>query len=1072
MGADISRVRFDALRHFAGVALQQGRVLLDADFNDLVAIVDRRLRAETVDLTSFGPDPDHAGSSWVPRHTPDGFRITPQAGDLVIGRGRMYVDGLLAENHGRMLADLSAEELEEAGLEEDGLGENGFDALLGEPYGLVDTGYWTQPYWPTPDDLPEGGPHLVYLDVWQREVTHLEDPGLVEVAVGVDSSARWQTVWQVRLLEDVGAGACSAADDELPDEWLDRIRPSGGRLSVTTIAIDPEDDPCDLPPTGGYRGLENQTYRIEVHDPGATGTATFKWSRDNASVAMPVVEMVSSTVLRLATVGRDDVLRVSTGDWVEILDDHRELNQLPGVMRQVTVDDAARTITFDDALDADLQPADDTEAAARHLRIRRWDQSGSIRTAAGATIGTVDDNDGLIGIPAMPTTQIILEHGIVVSFALSSDGGEFRTGDHWIVAARTADTSIEELDNAPPLGIHHHYTRLATVTFDDGQTDCRRLWPPISTGGGDCGECTVCVTPESHANGELTVQQAIDLVRETGGTVCLAAGIYDIGDGVDLDGARAVRLRGQGLASILVARGTAITANGAIDLTIERLAVVGGIASSAAVRWRNVLRGRLRETAVLSYGSADVPSSAVELAGVQLWTTLEDNLLIGQRGVHGGDAEAGVLSAVLDVADNLVGGNIGIDLGDASIHVASCRIADNEVLAGNLGGIDATGAVWPGGTLTIAGNVVATSGAGITTGGSASVLDNVVTSLAGEPGGDGIVLEPGQFTLPPGHARVAGNRVTERAGEGISLRTAATSVDVVDNMVARVGTGITVSGRGMADHMRIAGNHVSEVNGLTEGGLTAWGIGVTGAGSVAIVDNTVVDVGVDRVEGILRVGVLVTGSTNVRVSGNVVDRVGPPDGFVGIAGGVVVVGPFDQALAHENTVRFNGREQPPGEGLWTALLVVPASQQLLLGAVDQPLRGGTRHTIELDDGAVVMTHGWALRVPTGVEHVIVSDNLLTGGGRLPTCVVNVRGDAVVDANQCDHAHGQFVGLAIGGSSITASTNRVRGPEATAVLVTAENRFAAVGNLAPGGTHLGGPGNGLPSPWDALNPSVS
>ena len=76
MSADLSRVRFDPLLDFSGVILQQGRLLLDGDFNELAAILDRRLRAETVDLTSFGPDPDHAGSSWVPRQTPDGFRIS------------------------------------------------------------------------------------------------------------------------------------------------------------------------------------------------------------------------------------------------------------------------------------------------------------------------------------------------------------------------------------------------------------------------------------------------------------------------------------------------------------------------------------------------------------------------------------------------------------------------------------------------------------------------------------------------------------------------------------------------------------------------------------------------------------------------------------------------------------------------------------------------------------------------------------------------------------------------------------------------------------------------------------
>ena len=62
MGADVSRVRFDPLRDFAGVVLQQGRLLLDADFNEFVALLDRRLRAETIDLTSFGPFYGDVGS--------------------------------------------------------------------------------------------------------------------------------------------------------------------------------------------------------------------------------------------------------------------------------------------------------------------------------------------------------------------------------------------------------------------------------------------------------------------------------------------------------------------------------------------------------------------------------------------------------------------------------------------------------------------------------------------------------------------------------------------------------------------------------------------------------------------------------------------------------------------------------------------------------------------------------------------------------------------------------------------------------------------------------------------------
>ena len=94
MGGDYDRVSFDALRDFMGVLIQQGHPILASDWNELVAILERRVRAETVDII---------GRAVVPRETPDGFEIGLAPGPvLTIGRGRMYVDGLLAENHGRI----------------------------------------------------------------------------------------------------------------------------------------------------------------------------------------------------------------------------------------------------------------------------------------------------------------------------------------------------------------------------------------------------------------------------------------------------------------------------------------------------------------------------------------------------------------------------------------------------------------------------------------------------------------------------------------------------------------------------------------------------------------------------------------------------------------------------------------------------------------------------------------------------------------------------------------------------------------------------------------------------------
>ena len=45
MSGDYSRVRFDSKNDFAAVLMQQGRVQLDSDWNELGALLDRRWRA-------------------------------------------------------------------------------------------------------------------------------------------------------------------------------------------------------------------------------------------------------------------------------------------------------------------------------------------------------------------------------------------------------------------------------------------------------------------------------------------------------------------------------------------------------------------------------------------------------------------------------------------------------------------------------------------------------------------------------------------------------------------------------------------------------------------------------------------------------------------------------------------------------------------------------------------------------------------------------------------------------------------------------------------------------------------
>jgi hypothetical protein len=1032
MAADISRVRFDPLRDFAGVVLQQGRLLLDADFNELVAVLERRLRAETSDLTSFGPDPDLQGVAWVPRQTPHAFEITASSGNLTIGRGRMYVDGLLAENHG---------------VEVDG-----FDQLLSERTGTVDTSYLAQPYWPTPDPVPTGGTFLAYLDVWHRELTYLEDPDLVEIAVGVDATARWQTAWQVRLHAVPSGTTCNTDDDDIPG-WLDLVRPSDGRLTTHEVEIPPTDDPCELPPEGGYRGLENQTYRVEIHEGGQPdGTATFKWSRENASVAQPVVEMVSTTVLRLASVGRDDVLRISNDDWVEITDDRRELDGQSGEMRQVTVDDAERTITFTGALPANLQPADADEAAARHLRVRRW------------------DSDGLIAVPASDATEIALEHGIAVSFSVATSGGRFRRGDHWIFAARTANADFDRLDHAPPLGVHHHYARLAVVTLPSNATSCRRLWPPLPTEGGESCDCTVCVTPESHSSGVLTVQDAVNQVKDEGGTVCLAAGVYDIADGVEVDGARSLRIKGQGLATILVARGTAMTITSSIGVKVESLAMISGAGAPTAVRVQGAALLDILETAILSFASGEAAAGmAIQLAGVGLLVNLRRNVLVAPVGVGiGGGDSIGLFGAGLRIEDNAVlASSRGVDLGGTAAYLLDCRVTGNDVLASQDTGIRATGAVAPGGSLEIARNRIAGPGAGIVVGADATVDANTINRLGDQSGTDGIVVDVGTLTVQPGHVRITGNRVHDRTGTGIALRTSVLTFMVKQNVLSTVGAGIAIEDKGKADRVAVEDNEVFDVATAEGAKAFAVGIHVANSGSAAVVSNTVARVGPAFKDGTEIAAILATTSEDVRIAGNTVDEIGPQDGFAGFAAGIAVVGPFERASVTDNSSRFGPGAPGPPNGTWWALLIQSAGEVRTRIASDS--------VVPLESGALAVTGAGVFAVAARGDHAGVASNTLVGGGpgNEPACRVRVGGDVVADANQCRHELAEDpTAMLLQGSSVIASGNRLRGGEAMLIIRTAENRLAAVGNLAPGGTHLNNPGAGLPSPWQPLNPNVS
>ena len=1052
MSFDCSRFTFNAWHDFLGVVMQQGRVQLDADWNEFAAQLMRRIQAGTLDTF---------GEPVVPRVTPKGFCIEATGGALTIGVGRIYVDGLLAENHGA--APLL------------------WDALLAEQTGSAALNYTAQPHYPEPPALPGGGPHLVYLDVWQREVTHLQYPHLVEKAVGVDTTARLQTVWQVKLLPNVGAALCATPDDEMPG-WLDETAPSGARLTTSTGAVAATLNPCLIPPSGGYKGLENQLYRVEIHHGGDAATATFKWSRDNATVASRVSHInTARDRLVVDSIGRDAVLDFNGGDWIEVTDDVRELHGEPGVMARIVqsdgVDDATRTLILETALPAGVFPTDLQEQTVswRNTRVRRWDQSRQVLRADGTLYVDLDlGNDGLIPVPPVGVA-LFLEDGILVNFDLDAGGGDFHVGDYWSFAARTADANIELLDQAPPRGIHHHYARLAIVNFPDTESDCRVLWPPEFEAGESCA-CDRCISPESHNDGTATLQQAVDALAQTGGVICLAVGIYRLREPLRIDNARSLRIRGKGLATQLVTEspGPVVEVSDSIGVTLEQLTVVGAAASvtpKGLIDARNVAGLALDELFLLGLSSGDTLSAGVSLSGYALGVALRECAVVADVGVAGGESEKEFLFvSALKFTDNLFLCNrIGVSLGTRSLHYGETSIARNLMLSQRDAGVRAVGAAFPGATILIEGNVLHLRGDAIVAGiDGLRILDNEIAGQA-KAEGNGIVLAPGLDPRGIGHCWITGNRIADMPGTGIAVRAPLGSALIKQNMIERMRRGIVFSEAGEATHLSIENNHLLEIAaGFNPEDESVVAIQLLATRQAAIVGNVISAFARNALQAPDIVAIRVVGGGDIRVSGNHLSDLGPDKAIRTYAAGIELVAPYTLANIADNIITRIPEGGEAAAAAWHAIRIGASIEK------------GTKVFSE----AILLTVGQNLYLMSAnrlrvflsasADSLSVRGNQIMALGCAAPLVLAVGARSILfNDNHCEaepaaNTRINFAIVELQGGAVIASQNRVRwtNNDFDAMNISGTKAFTVLGNITMGNIRIDG--GVLPAPWDALN----
>ena len=476
MKGDFTRFSYKAEKHFSSVRMQQGRPQLDSDWNEQSDIQAHRHETGGIDTI---------GGAGVPLNAPGfGITLTPDESDLAISAGRLYLDGLLVENDAPSTYSAQASgDFPKPPAIRDLL--NQYKAKLG----------------------------LVYLDVWQRHITALEDPSIREVALGgPDTTTRVKNVWQVRVLPIVGdasygayyhtyalapkageVSSCGVTDSEWAKFTASPARTLSARVKPTASSS----NACELVPRSGYQRLENQLYRVEVHQPGDLNTATFKWSRENGSVVTAWVGQ-NGNDLRVSNSGKDASLGFAAGDWVELTDDTRELQSLPGLLVQVSKVDG-NVLSLLNSAGAKLSDF------PQNPKVRRWEQKS-------------DTGDIKISIPATNDGFLVLEGGIEVKFA----GSSFQTGDYWTIPARAAMTTTEvggidwprtvsgDPIGVQPSGVVHHYYRLATIRPEGDSklkvlSDCRKFFNTLT------GITDLLAPPHTPVINDIRMQSAYPL---------------------------------------------------------------------------------------------------------------------------------------------------------------------------------------------------------------------------------------------------------------------------------------------------------------------------------------------------------------------------------------------------------------------------------------------------------------------------------------------------------------------------------------------------------------------------------
>ncbi len=400
MSSDRARISYDEHRQYRAVVMQQGRVTVEADWNEAQQIVNEEIRKETLDIVGSSGTPDKGYAidlTGQPTQLPFDFSVCP---------GTMYVGGLRT--------------------------------FLADPVKYSVQGDWldysTDPDWVDLSAKSSTNNELIYLYLREQEVSAVEDLALREVALGgPDTAQRLRLIQRIKRLS-TEAQCCSDAMNLAAKTWETEglyFNPNTMRLrSWSTLKASFQDlggsaDSSNPQANGGYLGAENQLIRVQI-----SGSNKLLWGFDNASFLYRV-DTKDGETFHFQKRPVDVSHQPKANQVVEVLRSAAQLSN-GDYIASATGKVFKLTVSYDSDTQSLKLPATDTNGEA--LPTAYWDQQQTPQIF----LRVWQDE-----LPFTPNMAVALgDTGLQVTLKTAPEGKLFHVGDYWSIAVRPS-TSCE-----------------------------------------------------------------------------------------------------------------------------------------------------------------------------------------------------------------------------------------------------------------------------------------------------------------------------------------------------------------------------------------------------------------------------------------------------------------------------------------------------------------------------------------------------------------------------------------------------------------------------------------------------